>query len=225
MFEGVDLVYHLADVVAGIGFVFDHQPWLFRQNILININVMKAVMDSTTVKDYIYVGTACSFPLELQSSYDFIALRENQTYPAHPESAYGWSKLMGEYEGQLVTEGRTKSNHPVNIGMLRFHNLYGPRSPYADKESSQALPALIRKAVHYPKLETYELWGSGKQYRDFLYVDDAVSGLLAMHKYGMNQGVVQIGTGVPTTLLESAEIIKHLTELCLGKTLELKTNS
>ena len=44
---------------------------------------------------------------------------------------------------------------------------------------SQALPALIRKAIHHPA-EPFTIWGSGLQYRDFLYLDDAVSGILAV---------------------------------------------
>ena len=54
LFEGADIVYHLADVVAGIGFVFGNQEWLFRQNVLINTNVLKAAVLSSTVQKYIY---------------------------------------------------------------------------------------------------------------------------------------------------------------------------
>jgi nucleoside-diphosphate-sugar epimerase len=221
LFEHADDVYHLADVVAGIGFVFEHEAWLFRQNILINTNVFEAVQRAGTVKNYIYVGTACSFPLELQSSYHVVALHENQTYPAHPESAYGWSKLMGEYEGTLALKN---SHRKLNVGLLRLHNVYGPHAEYADKTSSQALPALIRKAIHAPLSEMFEIWGSGKQYRDFLYVDDVVSALLDMRQRGMNHGVIQVGTGVATTILDAAEIIRTLTEECLGKSIDLTVN-
>ena len=225
LFEGADIVYHLADVVAGIGFVFGNQEWLFRQNVLINTNVLKAAVLSSTVQKYIYVGTACSFPLELQSSYDVIALHESQTFPAHPESAYGWSKLMGEYEAELVNVAKHKDKSKLEIGLLRFHNLYGGGAEYADKLSSQALPAMIRKALHFPRLEKFEIWGSGKQYRDFLYIQDAISGLFAMEAKGMNQGVIQIGTGMPTTLLDAAKIVQQLTKDCLAKEITFQTNT
>ena len=225
LFEGADIVYHLADVVAGIGFVFGNQEWLFRQNVLINTNVLKAAVLSSTVQKYIYVGTACSFPLELQSSYDVIALHESQTFPAHPESAYGWSKLMGEYEAELVNLAKRKDKSKLEIGLLRFHNLYGGGAEYADKLSSQALPAMIRKALHFPRLEKFEIWGSGKQYRDFLYIQDAISGLFAMEAKGMNQGVIQIGTGMPTTLLDAAKIVQQLTKDCLAKEITFQTNT
>ena len=54
------------------------------------------------IQNYIYVGTACSFPKHLQMGEGIVALREDQTYAAEPESSYGWSKLMGEYEAGLA---------------------------------------------------------------------------------------------------------------------------
>ena len=86
--KSVDYVYHLADIVAGIGYVFNNQGSIFRQNMLINSNVITAVRKHA-VKGFIYVGTACSFPAELQSGVDARPLREEDQYPASPESAYG----------------------------------------------------------------------------------------------------------------------------------------
>lgn len=223
LFENSNVVFHLADVVAGIAYVFDNQASLFRENVLINENVFHAVQMAKSVSDYIYVGTACSYPLELQSSYETVALREEQTYPAHPESAYGWSKLIGEYESNLYSQ-TSGLNGSLNIGLLRFHNLYGPRAQYYHPELSQALPSLIRKAINYPR-EEFRIWGSGKQYRDFLFISDAITALLAMWKYGMNEGVIQVGTGLPTTLLEASSIIEKLSRKCLSKQLNLQVDA
>ena len=92
----VSHVFHLADVVAGIGYVFSNQRSLFRQNLLINSNVVASVSRFPKLKGYIYVGTACSFPAERQTGPDAAPLREGELFPASPESAYGWSKLMGQ---------------------------------------------------------------------------------------------------------------------------------
>jgi nucleoside-diphosphate-sugar epimerase len=92
-----DVVFHLADIVAGVDFVFSNQNFVFRQNLLINTNVLAACA-ANGIKNYIYVGTACSFPqhLQMDENYKTVALHEDVTYPAEPESSYGWSKLMGE---------------------------------------------------------------------------------------------------------------------------------
>ena len=51
--EGMDIVVHLADVVAGIKYVFANEVSLFRSNILINSNTLDACV-SNNVKKYIY---------------------------------------------------------------------------------------------------------------------------------------------------------------------------
>jgi nucleoside-diphosphate-sugar epimerase len=208
-----DVIFHLADIVAGVDFVFSNQNYVFRQNLLINSNVLAACA-ANGIKNYIYVGTACSFPqhLQMDENYKTVALHEEVTYPAEPESSYGWSKLMGEYEAALLQE-----SGQMNVGILRLHNVYGPGNAW-DPERSQALPSLIRKAIHYPK-EDFTVWGSGNQYRDFLFIDDVIEGLILIAERGMNQGVIQIGTGAPTTLKQAATIVGNLSKALLNKPL------
>jgi nucleoside-diphosphate-sugar epimerase len=203
------VVYHLADIVAGVDFVFSNQGFIFYQNLLINTNVLAACRRNH-IAHYIYVGTACSFPKHLQMSYNIAALHENQTYPASPESSYGWSKLMGEYEALLMLKEppSVKAFRP-NITILRLHNVYGPSMEFGPK-GSQALPALIRKSINYPEVEPFDVWGSGQQYRDFTYVDDVVDALLKARTRAVNFGAVQIGTGSGVTLKESAAMIAAL---------------
>ena len=74
---------------------------------------------------------------------------------------------------------------------------------------SQALPALIRKALRHPK-EEFSVWGSGRQYRDFVYVDDVVDALLLVLERGMDKGVIQIGSGVATRLGDAASVIARI---------------
>lgn len=195
----VDVVYHLADIVAGINFVFGHEPFIFRQNLLINTNVLSAAV-LNRVPNYVYVGTACSYPKHLQMQPGVVRLREEETYPAEPESSYGWSKLMGEYEAALAQrDGR------IDVGLLRLHNVYGPGAAF-DPKRSQVLPSLIRKAVRFPD-EPFIVWGSGDQYRDFIYVDDVIEALLAVLERGMNCDLIQIGSEQPTTIRQAAELV------------------
>lgn len=197
-----DLVYHLADVVAGVDFVFRNEPYVFRQNVVMNSNVLAACIVNK-IPNYIYVGTACSYPKHLQMQDGIVQLKETQTYPAAPESSYGWSKLMGEYEAELA--GISKQ---INVGLLRFHNVYGPFTSY-EHQRSQVIPSLIMKTIAFPKKD-FVVWGSGQQYRDFLYIDDAVAGLLLMAQKGMNKGLIQLGSEKATTIKELAGMICDL---------------
>ena len=208
----VETVYHLADIVAGIDYVFQHQSSLFRENILINTNTLHAVVQNR-IPNYIYVGTACSFPKHLQMSYSTVALHENQTYPASPESSYGWSKLMGEYEAGLLGKGNN-SEVKTNVAVLRFHNVYGPGMIWG--AGAQAISALMFKAMSADDGKAFTVFGSGNQYRDFVFVEDIVDALLlAPRAYG--QGAVQIGTGVGVSVRELSDAIASMVSEVMKK--------
>lgn len=210
LIRNFDLVYHLADLVGGIQFAFGNEAFVFRQNVLINSNVL-AACTINHLPNYIYVGTACSYPKSLQMRDSVVAFTEDQVYPAEPESSYGWSKLMGEYEAELAQKtGR------LNVGLLRFHNVYGPGASF-ETSRSQVLPSLILKAINYPE-QPFIVWGSGKQYRDFVYIDDIIEALVLVAEKGMNRGAIQIGSEKATTIREAAETIVKIS----GKPIELR---
>jgi len=206
-----EYIIHLADIVAGIDYVFSNQGLLFRENILINSNTITSVRKhASRIKGFMYAGTACSFPLTRQNSLDVIPLREDELYPALPESAYGWSKLMGQYETELL--GKETG---IQVCNLMFHNVYG--SPCDFGERSQVIPALIRKAVNYPK-EPFNVWGSGSQGRAFIHVDDVVNGICLALQKGFGKGVIQLGPPVCTSIKDIAETVVAIS----GKDIDIR---
>lgn len=208
--QEVDYVIHLADIVAGIGYVFNNQGFIFRQNMLINSNVFTSVRKhKENIKGVINVGTACSFPLTLQNTFDAVLLEEEQLYPANPESAYGWSKLMGQYELDLLGK-----ETDVQTLSLMFHNVYG--SPTDVGERSQVIPSLIQKAITFPTTE-FSVWGSGKQGRAFIHVDDIVKGIVLALEKGWGHSPIQLGPSVCTTIKEISETIVRIS----GKNIEI----
>jgi len=135
---------------------------------------------------------------------DVIPLREEELYPALPESAYGWSKLMGQYETDLL-EKETE----IPTSTLMFHNVYGSPCDFGDR--SQVIPALIRKAINSDS-EGFHVWGSGEQGRAFIHVDDIVNALCLSLEKGLGQGVIQIGPSVCTSIKEIAEQVIEISE-------------
>ncbi len=200
----VDYVVHLADIVAGIDYVFNNQGDIFRQNILINSNIINSCRNigSGKLKGFIYAGTACSFPLTRQNSFEVIPLKEFELYPAMPESAYGWSKLMGQLETNFL-----EKETGIPSCTLMFHNVYGSPCDYGER--SQVIPALIRKAINYPN-EPFHVWGSGLQGRAFIHVDDIVKGICSALYKGWGHGHIQLGPAVCTTIKEIAETIVEI---------------
>ncbi len=210
LLPGIDYVYHLADVVAGISYVFNNQGTIFRQNLLINTNVVDSIRRNP-VKGYVYVGTACSFPKHKQFGVEAPPLKEEDIFPAQPESAYGWSKLMGEYETLLMEE---EMQIPVSI--LSLHNVYGPPCDYSE-DSGQVIPSLIRKAIQYPQ-QPFVVWGSGTQGRAFVYTSDVIDALLTTLDKGFGHGVIQIGPDICQSIRQVAETIVEIS----GKEIEIQ---
>lgn len=209
-FRNVEYIVHLADVVAGIDYVFNNQCSLFRQNLLINTNTIDLAR-RLKVKGFIYAATACSFPAELQNAFDYKLLKEDDLYPANPESAYGWSKLMGLYEAGLL-----EKEFGIPTLSLIFHNIYGAPCDFSPQRS-QVIPALIRKAINYPN-EDFIVWGSGQQSRAFLHIDDVVDALTLGLQKGLGQGYIQIGPDFSTSIKELAF---HIVEIS-GKKIPVK---
>lgn len=205
LFKGVEVVYHLADIVAGIGYVFNNQASIFRSNLLINVNVANACQIQQ-VNRYVYVGTACSFPLELQTGVEAKPMKEEQQFPAHPESAYGWSKLMGELDAKYISE-----ESDIDTVVLVFHNVYGFPCDYST-DKAQVIPALINRTCKSfnDKTDALVIWGDGSQGRAFVHVDDIVSALVLSLDKGENVGPIQIGPNICTSIKEVAsEVVKH----------------
>lgn len=200
----VEYVIHLADIVAGIDYVFSNQGDLFRLNNLINTHVFHAVREAgkERIKGIIYVGTACSYPLTRQNSLDVVPLRENELFPAMPESAYGWSKLMGQLEIDFL-----EKETGIPCCTLQFHNVYGAPCDYGER--SQVIPALMRKAINYPN-EPFNVWGSGRQGRAFIHVNDVVEALCLALEKGWGHGWIQIGPSVCTSIKEIAETVVRI---------------
>ncbi len=206
-----DYVVHLADIVAGIDYVFSNQGELFRINNLINSNLFAACRKAgkEKVKGLLYVGTACSFPLTRQNTLNQAPLREEELFPALPESAYGWSKLMGQLEIEYL-----EKETGIPCCTLMFHNVYGTPTDFGER--SQVIPALIRKAVNYPN-EEFIVWGSGEQGRAFIHVNDIVDALVLALDKGWGHGWIQIGPSYCTSI---KEIAYKAVEIC-GKEVEV----
>ena len=200
--KDADIIFHLAEIVSGVEFAYENEYFIYRKNILINSNVLQAAIVNN-IKNYIYVGSACCYPKRKQWNKGLNYFTEEEAYPVEPETSYGMTKFLGEYEALLA-----QKENKINVGILRLHNVYGPYCSL-DLKRMQVIPSLILKTL-INKDNKLEVWGSGKQYRDFIYVDDVIRGLKKMYEKGMNKGVIQIGAGYPTTIKDTAEYITKI---------------
>ena len=135
----------------------------------------------------------------------------HEELPPHPVSPYGASKLAGE--GYCSAYFRT---YGVETVALRFGNVYGPGS----KHKSSVVAKFIRNALEGKPLEIY---GDGKQTRDFIFIDDLVEAVvLSVITEGVGGEIFQIATNYETTINEITEVLVDMLSKRGHKNVEVK---
>lgn len=197
---GNELVFHLAAVHGGRGYIATH-PADVCSNFAIDHHVLDGCR-TAGVERVIMASSACVYPPGLQASVDSnYLLREEDTNPFslnRPLSAdieYGWAKVMGEI--QLISFVKQYGMKGANV---RFVTAYGPR-----ENETHAIIALIAKAYYH--MDPYVIWGTGKQNRDFTYVSDIVDGTIRAAEEITDGTPVNLGTGVRYSVEEVAQKI------------------
>ena len=107
--------------MGGMGFISSHHAPILHNNSLINLHTLEAAHAANGVKRYLYTSSACVYPEYRQTDADVTALKEEDAYPAQPQDAYGWEKLITE---RLCTHYR--EDYGIETRIVRFHNIFGP---------------------------------------------------------------------------------------------------
>jgi len=178
--QGVEEVYALAADMGGMGFISQNHAQILRNNALINIHTLEAARNAG-VQRYLYTSSACVYPEYRQTQTDVVPLREEEAYPAQPQDAYGWEKLLTE---RLCHHYREEFGLSTRI--VRFHNIFGPCGTW--EGGREKAPAALCRKIALAKLSgnpEIQIWGDGQQTRSFCYIDDCVEGLyrLAQSEY------------------------------------------
>jgi UDP-glucose 4-epimerase len=200
VFKGHEIVFHLAAVHGGRGYIHTH-PADVSSIFAIDHRVFEASVRAGVDK-VVYASSACVYPPRLQAKIgsDYL-LREEDSDPFKldkPMSAdleYGWAKLMGEV--QLIAFIKQYGLKGV---YLRFVTAYGPR-----ENETHAIIALIYKA--FERMDPYVIWGSGEQERDFTYVSDIVDGTIMAAEKIDDGTPINLGTGKRYKIRDVAEKI------------------
>jgi GDP-D-mannose 3', 5'-epimerase len=170
--SGVDEVYALAADMGGMGFISSNHAQILHNNALINIHTLEAAR-ANGVKRYLYTSSACVYPEYKQLDTHVTPLKEEDAYPAQPQDAYGWEKLIAE---RLCLHYRAE--YGIETRIVRFHNIFGPLGTW-DGGREKAPAAMCRKVARAKLTGNpgIEIWGDGEQTRSFCYIDDCVTGI------------------------------------------------
>lgn len=170
--RNVDWVFALAADMGGMGFISCHHAEILHNNALINWHTLDASRVNG-VRRHLYASSACVYPEFKQTETNAPPLKEEDAYPAQPQDAYGWEKLVTE---RLCTHYR--EDYGVQTRIVRFHNIFGPHGTW--EGGREKAPAALSRKIAFAKLTNQpeiEIWGDGEQTRSFCYIDDCLQGL------------------------------------------------
>jgi len=198
------IIIHLAALAGGIGANRSRPADFFYINLMMGVQLMHEAWKRGVGK-FTAIGTICAYP-----KFTPLPFKEDNLWDGYPEETnapYGLAKKMLLVQAQAYRE-----QHGYNAIYLLPVNLYGPRDNF-NLETSHVIPALIRKCIEAQDRGDKQvvLWGDGSPTREFLYVEDAVEGiLLATERYNGSEPV-NLGSGMEISIKDLAELIARLT--------------
>jgi GDP-D-mannose 3', 5'-epimerase len=121
-----DEVYQLAADMGGAGFVFtgENDADIMHNSAMINLNILDTC-HKRNIKRIFYSSSACVYPEYNQMDAENPKCSEDSTYPAAPDSEYGWEKLFSE---RLYLS--YQRNHGIQVRVARYHNIFGPEGTW-----------------------------------------------------------------------------------------------
>lgn len=209
--QDIDEVYALAADMGGMGFISNHHAEILHNNSLINIHTLDAARESG-VKRYLYTSSACVYPEYRQMETKVTPLREEDAYPAMPQDAYGWEKLVTE---RLCTHYREQ--YGIETRIVRFHNIFGPLGTWTG--GREKAPAAMCRKVAIAKLTgnpEIEIWGDGEQTRSFCYIDDCVVGIYKLMRSDYYEPL-NLGQDRLVTIDQLADLVAEIAGITIRK--------
>lgn len=199
-----DILIHLAALVGGIGANRERPADFIYDNLIMGTQLLHEAWRAGIDK-LVVAGTACEYP-----KHTPVPFKEDDLWNGYPEETnapYGIAKRAILVQGEAYRQQYGfKSIHLVPT------NIYGPRDNF-DLQTSHVIPAIIRKCVDAKERgdDHITAWGTGSATREFLYVEDAVEGiLLATERYDAPQPI-NLGSGSEISMKDLIELIVELT--------------
>jgi UDP-glucose 4-epimerase len=175
-----EAIYHLAARTSVLQSVHDPQG-VFEVNVQVTQALLEAARTSG-VRSFVFASTNAV-------AGETGGVRIDESTPMHPLTPYGATKAAAEMLCSAYA-----ASYGVDACSIRFTNVYG----YGMGRKDTFVVRLMRAAAAQSIVSIY---GDGLQERDYLFVDDAVAGLLRAEACGLT-GPLTIGTGVSTSVLD-----------------------
>lgn len=203
--KDVDIIFHLAAKIGGIGYFHKIPATLLRDNDQITYNIFESARENKT--KVIYLSSSMVY----ERAKKFPSPEQHLDECPPPITSYGFSKLSGEYIARAYHD-----EFDVPFVIVRPFNAYGPGETPGDYVGySHVIPDLVKKILE-TKNNRIEILGDGSQTRCFTYGKDIAEGISLVGKKTLNEDF-NIGTSEETRMDELAKMIWRV----MGKTGEL----
>ncbi len=192
------VVIHLAGRVSGVQGNMTFSGLAYRDNTLINMNVIDAAR-LVGVRKFVGAGTVAVY-----ADRDHRAITEDDIWHGPPhgsEAAYGHAKL-----GMLAQLQAYQKQWGMDYAYLLYTNLYGPHDRF-DEQYGHVVPSLISRFHRVAREAAAEIviWGDGSPTRDFLFAEDAAGATIACAAHAT--GPVNVATGQSRPIREMVETL------------------
>lgn len=198
--ERFDLALHLAAVVGGRTVIEDN-PLGVAVDLSIDAMYWEWARTARPAKTLCFSSSA-AYPVALQRDPDWVLLEEQMidlsagASIGMPDMSYGWAKLTCEYLAKLAYE-----RHGLASACYRPFSGYGE-----DQDLHYPFPSICRRAIEHRHDRTIEVWGSGRQLRDFVHIEDCVAEVVASMDAIEDASALNLSTGIPTSFVDLAEL-------------------
>ena len=198
-FDKFSDVFHFAAIVGGRA-VIDGDPMMVALDLSIDAEFFFWVCRHKPGR-VLYPSSSAAYPVNLQTESNAIALSESDidfNNMGQPDMTYGWSKLTGEYLAHIAAK-----YYDISITCIRPFSGYGE-----DQNLTYPIPAIAQRVAR--REDPMEVWGTGRQGRDFVHIDDVLDcTLMAMDKI-TDGTAINIGMGRLTSFIEIIEILTDI---------------
>ncbi|MET0251965.1 MAG: NAD-dependent epimerase/dehydratase family protein [Novosphingobium sp.] len=195
-----DHIIHLAALYKAGDWPVHHPATQFNVNLKINVNALEGWSRFFPKAKFTSVLSYCMYP-SLPHPHP-----EEELWGHEPEDylfAYAMTK-----KALLIGQEAYRREHGLQAASVVLPTVYGPGDSFA--ENSHVVGALIGKFVRAARggAPEVEVWGDGSQEREFLYVGDAVDGIIAA-ALGSSEPALNLGTGEAYPIRRLVEVIRQ----------------
>ena len=201
--EKPDIIINAAAMVGGIYANNTKRVDFIINNLKINMNILEASISFPEIK-IINLGSSCIYPLNAENPIEESSIMTGKLEPTN--SPYAMAKLSAIEIGDAIFQ-----EYGHSITNLMPTNLYGPHDHFSENDS-HVIPGMIHK-MHIAKKEnkeSFNIWGSGKPLREFLYVDDLSLAIKKIIEERPEDPLINIGSGEEISISELAHMVKEV---------------